>query len=184
MTLDADFAHHMSLVFSSEYHDPHRILGLHDAYDGKRVIRLFRPGAEEVYLEVFGKTVSAVRLDDAGLFEYLVPGNTTLRDYRVYHQSGLLGHDPYAFSPTIGELDHYLFAKGTHYQIFKVMGSPSGHPSGCSRHPFCCLGPCRQKSRARRRFQFLGWPHQSHAQHGSKWNLGTFRSRFDRGRKI
>lgn len=125
MTLDAEFAHHLSLVFSSEFHDPHRILGLHDAYDSQKVIRLYRPGAEEVHLEVFGKSISAKRLDDAGLFECTVPNSTTARDYRVYHQSGLLAHDPYAFYPSIGELDQYLFAQGTHYQIFKILGA---HP--------------------------------------------------------
>ncbi len=113
MTLTADYVHY----------DPHRLFGLHDTFDGQKVVRLFRPGAHEVYLELFGEIKSCSRSDETGLFECLVPERTTYRDYRVYHVSGLLAHDPYAFFPTVGELDQYLFAKGTHYKIYEVLGA-------------------------------------------------------------
>jgi 1,4-alpha-glucan branching enzyme len=106
----------MRLLHFDEY-DPHRILGLHD-----KTIRLWRPGAQKVYLEVFGKSVEAKCVHEAGLFEYKVPSNTTYKDYKVYHQNGLLAHDPYAFLPAIGELDLYLFGKGVHYQLYHAMG--------------------------------------------------------------
>ncbi|MCE5317307.1 MAG: 1,4-alpha-glucan branching protein GlgB [Parachlamydia sp.] len=123
---DPDFTHHLNLVFSGEHYDPHRLLGLHDYFDGQKVVRLWRPGAHEVHLELFGGVTTARRLDEAGVFECIVPSRTQPRDYRVYHMSGLLAHDPYAFFPTIGELDLYLFAKGTHYQIYKVLGAHRG----------------------------------------------------------
>ena len=78
--------------------NPHAILGIHT--DGPRkVIRLFRPGAEVVFLEVKGEIVQAARIHEAGFFEYTVPLDTTFADYRIYHQNGLLAHDPYAFLP-------------------------------------------------------------------------------------
>jgi 1,4-alpha-glucan branching enzyme len=52
-----------------------------------------------------------------------VPLETTVNDYRVYHQNGMLDHDPYAFLPTFGEMDAHLFSKGVHYQLYEVMGA-------------------------------------------------------------
>ncbi len=106
-----------------EHYDPHSTLGLHDYFDGQKVIRLWRPGAQAVHLEVFGNIVQAKRLDESGLFEFIVPGQTTNQDYRVYHSNGLLAQDPYAFLPTIGDVDQYLFGQGVHYEIYRVLGA-------------------------------------------------------------
>src|ERR1700758_3694005 len=106
--LDPHYVHNLQMVFLGDHHNPHTILGLHDFFDGKKVIRLWRPGAQTAYLEVFGQVTQAQRLDEIGLFECVVPGHTTFRDYRIWHSNGLLGYDPYAFWPTIGELDQYL----------------------------------------------------------------------------
>ena len=107
----------------ADYHDPHVILGLHQEQPGQKIIRLWRPGAQKVYLELFGQIVEARKVNDVGLFEYTAPENTTYKDYRVYHQNGLLAQDPYAFTPTFGEIDQHLFAKGVHYQLYDVMGA-------------------------------------------------------------
>jgi len=104
-------------------HNPHSLLGLHATPDGMKVIRIYRPGAKHVHLEYKGEVVEAQAAGDAGLFEFKVPATTTNRDYRIYHQNGLLAHDPYAFLPAIGDLDQYLFNKGVHYQLFNVMGA-------------------------------------------------------------
>ena len=106
----------------SDHYDPHSILGIHQQSDSSKIIRLWRPGAQQIYLEVFGKVVEATQMHDSGLFEYIVPEETNYLDYRVYHHSGLLTHDPYAFLPSFGEVDQYLFAKGVHYQLYDVMG--------------------------------------------------------------
>ena len=104
-------------------YDPHHVLGLQPLDAEHRVIRLFRPGANVVHLEVCGRMVEAQRTDLAGLFEYVVPLSASFSDYRIYHQNGLLAHDPYAFTPTLGEMDIYLFAKGVHYRLYDVMGA-------------------------------------------------------------
>jgi 1,4-alpha-glucan branching enzyme len=105
-------------------HDPHAFLGLHEIGEGKKVIRLLRPGASDIYLEVFGKQAKAKRVDaERGIFEFVVPATTTPLDYKVYHQSGLLTFDPYAFLPSIGEIDTYLFPKGVHYEIYEILGA-------------------------------------------------------------
>lgn len=124
MTPKFDSAYYENLlrVIHSDQHDPHTILGLHNFTGKRKVIRLWRPGAEQLFLEVFGEIVSATKMHKAGIFEYIVPEDTMVDDYRVYHHNGLLGHDPYAFLPGIGELDQYLFSKGVHYKLFRVLG--------------------------------------------------------------
>lgn len=104
-------------------HDPHSILGLHALDDKHKVIRLYRPEAFVVFIECHGAIVQMTRTHSAGIFEHVVPLNTTYRDYRVYHQNGLLAPDPYAFLPSFGEVDQHLFSQSTHYDIHRKMGA-------------------------------------------------------------
>jgi 1,4-alpha-glucan branching enzyme len=104
--------------------NPHQNLGLHLTDDGQhKLIRLWRPGAINVYIEVLGHIVEMKRVANEGIFEFIVSKEVSTLDYRVYHVSGLLSYDPYAFWPTIGPLDEYLFAKGVHYRLYEVMGA-------------------------------------------------------------
>ncbi len=105
------------LVRELEY-NPHHLLGLHG-----QTIRLWRPGSDKTYLEVLGQIVEAEKVDEFGLFEFLCPQKITPNDYRVYHTSGLLAHDPYAQLPLIGEMDTFLFNKGCHYRLYSVLGA-------------------------------------------------------------
>src|SRR4051812_17143834 len=104
-----------------ELHNPHGFLGLHET-SGKKVIRLWRPDTKTCHLELKGKIVEAKKIDDAGLFEAEAPTSTQPLDYKIYHFDGTLHYDPYAFTPTFGEIDAHLFNKGTHYKIYNVMG--------------------------------------------------------------
>jgi len=103
--------------------DPHQTLGLHENQDGSRSIRIWRPGAQSFYIHLLGDIIKGEKIDSAGLFEFTAPGTTTYADYKVYHQSGLLHHDPYSFVPVIGQIDQYLFANGTHYEIYNKLGA-------------------------------------------------------------
>lgn len=125
-------------------HDPHAFLGLQNREGGK-VIRLWRPGASQVYLEVKGEIVSAELMGYGGVFEYKVPSDFQSLDYRVYHQNGLLSFDPYAFSPTFGELDGHLFSKGVHYKLYEVMGGRITKMLGISGVKFTVWAPFAKK---------------------------------------
>lgn len=109
-------------IIHSDHYDPHTILGLHDFGSNKKIIRLWRPGAGKIYLEVFDEIVEATKVHDAGIFEYIVDREINPLNYRIYHHNGLLEHDPYSFLPSFGEVDQYLFAKGVHYQLYESMG--------------------------------------------------------------
>lgn len=111
-------------ILYRETHNPHYYLGIHPTNDSKdKVIRLWRPGASKVYIEVQGHIVEMRKIHDDGLFEYVVSHDIGPLDYRVYHSSGLLAHDPYAFWPTIGQVDEFLFGKGVHYRLYNALGA-------------------------------------------------------------
>lgn len=108
--------------FNLDHHDPHATLGLHPISAEKKIIRIFRPGAKTIHIELKGQ-LKELKTNQEGFFEIEVPSDLTCLDYKVYHQNGLLAHDPYAFLPSIGEMDLYLFGRGVHYQLFNILGA-------------------------------------------------------------
>jgi 1,4-alpha-glucan branching enzyme len=140
-TSDTHFYNELLKLIHGDLSDPHRILGFHDIPGGEKIIRLWRPGASESFFELFGEIVQAKKVHEAGLFEYRVSSYTMANNYRVYHQNGLLAHDPYAFLPTFGELDQYLFAKGVHYQLYRAMGGRLTIQQGVSGVKFSVWAP-------------------------------------------
>lgn len=130
----------MQLIHFEEY-NPHHFLGLHDDGQGGKVIRLWRPGASQVYLELFNHIVEAKRIDVAGLFSYPAPAYTTFKDYKVYHHNGMLSHDPYSFLPSLGEMDLYLFGKGVHYKLYNALGGRLWRHEDIEGVRFCLWAP-------------------------------------------
>lgn len=122
-TVEQKIGHSYVKALQSDPHDPHSILGIHPHFEGKKIIRIWRPGARRIHIELFGKLIELKPLDEAGLFEYIVQGDATVKDYKVFHQNGLIAHDPYSFWPTIGEMDLYLLNKGVHYHLYNLMGA-------------------------------------------------------------
>ncbi|MBS0655037.1 MAG: 1,4-alpha-glucan branching protein GlgB, partial [Verrucomicrobia bacterium] len=83
----------------------------------------------------------ASKAEMAGFFEYLVPKDLTSSEYRVFHQNGLLAHDPYIFWPTFGEIDQHLFGRGVHYNLHRQMGARLTHHQGVSGVKFTVWAP-------------------------------------------
>lgn len=121
-------------------HHPHGQFGLQDTPTGQ-IIRLWRPGAEWIDLEVLGKIVKAKREGDEGIFTYVPENKIGAHDYRIYHRNGLLAHDPYAFLPTIGEMDLFLFNKGCHYELYNILGANVGVFQGVKGVRFALWAP-------------------------------------------
>ena len=106
------------------HESPHSYLGLHNL-DDKWIIRNYEPFAEKLSISVSGKTHKATRHDD-GFF------TTTLKSapkkpYKVnvhYSEDNQASkYDPYAFLPTLGDLDIHLMHEGKHLELYKVLGS-------------------------------------------------------------
>lgn len=97
---------------------PHDFLGLHGD-----IIRTWRPGASELFVEVEGKVHPMDRVDDRGLFALRVPEGTHHHNYRIFHSDGRRTLDPYVFSPSFGEMDQHLFSRGIHYNLYELLGA-------------------------------------------------------------
>jgi 1,4-alpha-glucan branching enzyme len=121
---------------------PHAVLGLHSTDNGGSVIRLYRPGAETIYLEVLGQIAQALKITNDGIFEYISELPLSRLDYRIFHQNGLLAHDPYAFAPTFQELDIHLFSRGVHYELFDRLGARLHSEDGICGVKFSLWAPC------------------------------------------
>ncbi|MBW2453648.1 MAG: 1,4-alpha-glucan branching protein GlgB [Deltaproteobacteria bacterium] len=111
--------------------DPHQVLGPH-LEEGRLVLRVFRPGAEGVWIRWRNDGAAAAspmtRLHAGGIFE-LHCDETELPapgDYRVELRDGptpWLEHDPYAFWPTLGDLDVHLMGEGKHRMLHQILGA-------------------------------------------------------------
>lgn len=112
----------LKLLSEGTHHNPHRFLGLQEEGQSQ-TIRLWRPGASQVYLEVMGQIVEAKKVSDLGLFEYPLETKIGSNDYKVYHQNGLLAEDPYSQALNVGDMDTYLFNKGCHYSLYSILGA-------------------------------------------------------------
>ncbi|SPN73598.1 1,4-alpha-glucan branching enzyme GlgB,glycogen branching enzyme,1,4-alpha-glucan branching enzyme,Carbohydrate-binding module 48 (Isoamylase N-terminal domain) [Chlamydia serpentis] len=134
----------LDLLVSGKQKDPHKLLGILPDKDCSDRIILFRPGARRVAVEFLGEHYNATP-HHSGLFSLSVPKGTRHRDYRVYHQNGLLAHDPYAFPPMWGEVDSFLFHKGTHYRIYERMGAIPIEFHGISGVLFVLWAPHAQR---------------------------------------
>jgi 1,4-alpha-glucan branching enzyme len=104
--------------------DPHSVLGAHEAKGGA-VVRVFRPDASAVRVQP--AAVEAVLTDPAGLWEAKLPGAKLPLEYEleVEYPNGLrvTFRDPYAFLPTIGEVDLLLVLEGRHEDLYEKLGA-------------------------------------------------------------
>ena len=64
--------------------------------------------------------------------------------------------DPYAFEPTLGELDLHLIGEGRHEQLYEKLGAHVREIEGVARHRVRGLGARGASGQRRRRLQLLG----------------------------
>ncbi|HSD75952.1 MAG TPA: hypothetical protein VLA98_01050, partial [Solirubrobacteraceae bacterium] len=125
--------------------DPHRLLGAHP-HDGGAVVRAYRPDAASVVVRPDGgKPVELKRLHDAGVFEGQIPGaDLPLRyELEVAYPDGSTYtlRDPYAFPPTIGEIDIYLAGEGRHEELYAKLGAHLTEVDGVAGVAFAVWAP-------------------------------------------
>ena len=111
---------------------PHAVLGMHPCVKGGQrglVVRaLVREAARCAVVDTGRREAWAMtRLDEAGMFEAFIPRRRKVFRYqlRVQTQGGELRQffDPYAFLPTLGAQDLYLFNEGTEHRIYEKLGA-------------------------------------------------------------
>jgi 1,4-alpha-glucan branching enzyme len=138
-------ADELELVVRREHADPHHVLGAHSE-DGGVVVRVYRPEAEEVRVLVEGRDpVELEQRHPAGVFEGVVEDVTLPLRYRleVSYPGGATYEldDPYAFLPTLGELDLHLAREGRHEELYEKLGAHVREVEGVAGTAFAVWAP-------------------------------------------
>ena len=128
-----------------ELADPHAYLGAHPAKNGV-VIRAYRPDAESVRVRAAnGSAVDLERQHGDGLFEGVIEGVSLPLDYEleVRYPAGdtYVLRDPYAFMPTVGDLDLHLAAEGRHEELYARLGAHPRELEGVDGCAFAVWAP-------------------------------------------
>ena len=128
-----------------EHAQPHSVLGAHPV-DGGVVVRALRPGAEKISVKPSsGEAVALERIHPAGIFEGTLEGVQLPLRYRLdvdYGDGGTFElDDPYAFTPTLGELDLHLIAEGRHEELYEKLGAHPLEHEGVSGTAFSVWAP-------------------------------------------
>jgi 1,4-alpha-glucan branching enzyme len=135
----------VELLVEGRLADPHHLLGAHPL-DGGVVVRAWRPAARAVVVRP--ENAPAVELElrhPAGLFEGVVPDADAPFRYEldVSYPDGntFTLRDPYAFAPTLGELDLHLAGEGQHERIDERLGAHPREVEGVAGTAFAVWGP-------------------------------------------
>ena len=121
--------------------DPHRVLGAHEA-DGGVVVRTYRPEARAVRVQPAG--VDATLKDPSGLWEALLPKAKLPLEYELeveYADGTFTVRDPYAFLPTLGDLDLHLLQEGQLEQLYEKLGAHVREIDGVAGTAFAVWAP-------------------------------------------
>ena len=110
-----------------EHSNPHSVLGAHPQ-NGGVVVRALRPAASSVTVRTDGQpAVKLKQIHPGGVFEGEIKGAQLPLRYQLDIDYGDAGRftidDPYAFLPTIGELDQYLIGEGRHEELYDKLGA-------------------------------------------------------------
>ncbi len=129
MTTTVDPVSHevIDRILAGQHHDPHAVLGAHAAPDGT-VVRALRPLATSVEVVLPDGTRYPMQHVHEGVFSATVPPAATADRYHLavgYADDGaeLLTEDPYAYLPTLGEMDLHLIGEGRHEELWRVLGA-------------------------------------------------------------
>lgn len=120
-------------IVNVEHGDPHHILGMHEVEkDDKKMIavRAFIPQAKEITvvdINDISKKYEMTKIHEDGFFEAIIYDRKEWFWYqfqiRDYVGNEWTTYDAYAFQPTVGDYDRYLFGAGTHYKIYEKLGA-------------------------------------------------------------
>ena len=114
---------------AGELAEPQHLLGIH-RLGGEWIVRSFHPDAIATDCVLADGTVRALsRGPVPGAFEGSIGTGAGRPSYRLrLHFADDVTHeceDPYGFPSSVGDIDLYLFAEGTHRGLWKVLGA---HP--------------------------------------------------------
>jgi 1,4-alpha-glucan branching enzyme len=138
-------------LLAGEHSNPHSVLGAHPI-DGGVCVRTLQPAATAVVVHPTSAngdgargSVELARIDASGLFEGVVQAARLPLDYEIEaaYPDGAShrARDPYAYAPTLGELDLHLAAEGRHEQLYDALGARRVTVGGVSGVRFAVWAP-------------------------------------------
>jgi 1,4-alpha-glucan branching enzyme len=131
-------------LLSGTHMDPHRLLGAHPS-EGGAVVRAYRPDADRVEVVVDGADPVEAEQTIPGFFEALLPEMPRASAYRLRvrypGEATFELHDPYAFWPTIGDLDLHLAGEGRHEELWRRLGVHVTEVDGVTGTSFAVWAP-------------------------------------------
>lgn len=120
----------LDAVAAGAHHDPHSVLGSHPVAadgvsDALTVIRTRRPLASRVAAVLDSGARVELAHVRSGIWQGAhVAGHQGYRIEASYDDGpDWIADDPYAFAPTIGELDLHLIGEGRHERLWDVLGA-------------------------------------------------------------
>jgi 1,4-alpha-glucan branching enzyme len=123
----------ISQLISGEHHDPHGLLGRHEA-DGDTVVRALRPSATAMRILVAdGGQIDMEQVHEDGLFSAVAP--QAAAGYR------LEADYPTGLTATLGEVDVHLLGEGKHRRLWRVLGAHPREIDGVAGTSFAVWAP-------------------------------------------
>ena len=138
-------------IVNGEHANPHNILGKHVKKSGEIILRVFNPDADKV--EAFDERNPSIRIKfdkehQSGFFvaimcDDIFKGHRYKLKFTSHKPECTVWemYDPYCFSPTMSELDLYLFGNGTHYEIYNKLGAVTCEIDGVKGVAFAVWAP-------------------------------------------
>jgi len=132
----------LSRIIDAQHHDPFEVLG----FDKKnKLIRVFLPHAETVFLIRSGKQEPVKRLPKSDFFEWQGDIKSLGAHFELSwtDKSGYVHRHyyPYTFEPQISDFDLHLFTEGKLLQCYNVLGSHPIEVDGISGILFSTWAP-------------------------------------------
>jgi len=146
MTAESEaLASDIERLVARDHPQPHDVLGAHPVGSGV-IVRAYRPDATAVrVMPLRGNAVDLERRHPAGVFEGRLPRRQLPFRYRLEVEYGggstVTLDDPYAFLPTLGELDLYLAGEGRHEELYARLGAHVQEIDGVAGTSFSVWAP-------------------------------------------
>ncbi len=138
----------LEAIASLTHRDPHQVLGPHLVGDDTLAVRTYLAGASEASLSwKSGAELHPMkRVHPDGIFELrcAVSQRPAPSAYRFFAGQASF-FDPYAFEPTLGELDLHLLAEGKHRCLHRCLGAHVRQHQGVEGVAFALWAPAAQR---------------------------------------
>ncbi len=134
-------------LLAGDEHNAFAVLGMHQTGASSVEVRVFRPDAAKVVVVARedGREMGELpKAHESGFFAGAILGATASFAYRLkltFGEHETIVDDPYAFGPTLGELDLYLHAEGNYLRAFEKMGAHPIEIDGVSGVSFAVWAP-------------------------------------------